>query len=97
MSNHNSREILIGGDRVSREKFDKVYPPESFGSNPNISFVSKSVVIDKRIQEYESLLHNLKMTYLEDDHAWKNIVEDLVKMLAEDRVEVLKNKKDLLG
>lgn len=94
MSNHNSREMEI----LSREKFDKVYPPENFRSNPNISFASKSVEIEKkRIQEYESLLHNLKMTYLEDDHAWKNIVEDLVKMLAEDRVEVLKNKKDLLG
>lgn len=45
MSNHNSREILIGGDPVSREKFDKVYPPKCFGSSPNISFDSKSVEI----------------------------------------------------
>lgn len=53
--------------------------------------------IEERISEYEEVLSLLRQTMFEDDPDWKSRAENLIKMLVEDRVEVLKNKKDLLA
>jgi hypothetical protein len=65
--------------------------PKSGGKG--IHKVSKT---SDRIAEYENKLSMLRQTMFEDDLDWKDRAETIIKMLVEDRIEILKHKEELI-
>lgn len=53
--------------------------------------------IDIKIRDYERSLDSLRRIMFQDDADWKGEVEKLITLLVEDRVEILKRRKELIS
>ena len=53
--------------------------------------------IEIKIQDYERSLDSLRRIMFEDDADWKGEVEKVIKLLVEDKIEILKRRKELIA